>query len=227
MAAVESSLVLLPRPTTLVGATSFTTLPLDVSGFGSVQLQLWRGPTRGAGSPTIKFYFEESLDTETWALGPSTPVGYDPADETTGGDPTLAKPQLFSYAFRLRWFRLRIETTGTAPIFTCWAEGLLRDGGGGGSWTQGKAAPVIEAARAMGPPAMARGRGAPPGTPWSGWSDQSGPGGTGVGSGGTAPGTPGAQPSVDPSSPPTGRSAGTPSPDGNLNPFDNIKHGRG
>ncbi len=149
MSAVESAIVLLARPTTLIGATTFTTLPLDVSQFGSVQLQLWRGPIRTVAgltppdAPTIKFYLEESLDTETWALGPATPVGYDPADDSTGGDPTFAVPQLFAYAFRLRWFRIRVELTGSAPLVTCWAEGFLRDGGGGGSWTRGVVRPPV------------------------------------------------------------------------------------
>ena len=132
MSAVESTIVLLARPTTFVGAATWCTMPLDVSGFGSIQFQLWRGPIRGTG--TFKVYFEESLDALAWALGPATPVGYDPADSSTGGDPTFDNPQLFAYAFRLRWFRLRVVTTGSAPIVTCFAEGLLRDGGGGGAW---------------------------------------------------------------------------------------------
>lgn len=154
MAGVDSMILLLPRPTTLVGATTFTTEPLDVSEFGSAQLQLWRGPIAGSGSPTILFYFEESLDAETWALGPSTPVGYDPADAATGGDPSFAKPQLFAYAFQLRWFRLRIVVTGTAPIVSCWCEGFLRDGAGGGSWTPGRRTPVNRVSTPMRPPAL-------------------------------------------------------------------------
>jgi hypothetical protein len=174
MSAVESTIVFLARPTTLVGAISFVTMPLDTSRYGSVQMQLWRGPIRGGG--TFLCYFEESLDTLTWALGPSTPVGYDPADAATGGDPTFASPQLFSYAFRLRWFRLRIALTGSAPIVTCWAEGSLRDGGGG-PWN-----PPVAAARAvrtdlrpatpgptlapLAPPAAPEGRAAGGGEAW-------------------------------------------------------------
>jgi hypothetical protein len=152
MGAVDSMLILLPRPTTLIGADTFTTQPLDVSQFGSVQMQLWRGPIAGGGSPTILFYFEESLDAESWALGPATPVGYDPADADTGGDPTLAKPQLFSYAFQLRWFRVRIVLTGTAPVVSCWCEGFLRDGGGGGAWNSASRAPSM--AESLMPPSF-------------------------------------------------------------------------
>ena len=118
MAEVDAAIVFLPRFTTLVGASSFTSLPLDVSRFGSAQFQLWRGPLRGT-TPTFLAYLEESLDAENWVLGPSTPTGYDPATD----DPTLTRPKLFSYGFRLRWFRLRVEP---ASNVTCWAEGILR-----------------------------------------------------------------------------------------------------
>jgi hypothetical protein len=112
--AADSTIVLLPRYTTLCGATTFTTLPLDVSRFGSVQFQLWRGPQ---SSGTFKAHIEESLDAEKWAPGAGAPVGIDPGEN-------FAK--LFSYSFLLRWFRLRVVLTGTDPRVMCWAEGLLR-----------------------------------------------------------------------------------------------------
>jgi hypothetical protein len=142
MSAVDSTVVFLARPTTLVGAWDFMTVPLDVSRFGSVQLQVWRSPMTDPNAK-CRVFFEESLDCESWVLGPSTSAllpGYDPADPATGGDPTFASPQFFSYAFRLRWFRLRVRTEGSAPIVTCFAEGLLRDGGGGGAWNVPSAA---------------------------------------------------------------------------------------
>jgi hypothetical protein len=136
---VDAAIVFLPRWTTLVGASSFSSLPLDCTRFGSAQFQLWRGPLRGTDSPTFLAYLEESLDAQNWVLGPSTPTGYDPASD----DPTLVRPKLFSYGFRLRWFRVRVVLGGTDPVVTCWAEGLLRDGGGGGAWVQ--AAPPVAA----------------------------------------------------------------------------------
>jgi len=125
---VDASIVFLPRFTTLVGAPGsstifeFTTLPLDVSRHGGAQFQIWRGPISGG---TFTFFMEESLDAQKWVLGASTPEGVVlAADET----------KFCSYSFRLRWFRIRIQLTGAAwPIVTCWAEGLLR-GGGGGVW---------------------------------------------------------------------------------------------
>ena len=125
---VDASIVFLPRFTTLVGNANpsavfeFTTLPLDVSKHSGAQFQIWRGPMSGG---TFKFFLEESLDGEKWVLGASTPEGI----ELNADDAKFC-----SYAFRLRWFRIRIQLTGAAwPIVTCWAEGLLR-GGGGGVW---------------------------------------------------------------------------------------------
>lgn len=115
----ESAIVLLPRFTTLVGATTFTTAPLDVSSYGSLQVQVWRGAMRGT-SPTFTMYLEESLDCEQWVVGPAAPTAY-----VVGASPP-AEPKFFSYAFRLRWFRVRVVLGGTDPVATCWAEGLLR-----------------------------------------------------------------------------------------------------
>lgn len=115
----DSAVVFLPRFTTLCGSTSFTTAPLDVSAYGTVQMQVWRAEMRGT-SPTFTLYLEESLDCEHWVVGPSAPQPY-VIPSTPPKD-----PQFFSYAFRLRWFRLRVVLAGTNPIATCWAEGLLR-----------------------------------------------------------------------------------------------------
>ena len=128
MPAVDAALVFLPRFTTLVGASTFATAPLDVSRQGGAQFQVWRGPIRVAsGSGSLTLYVEESLDAQagSWALGPSTPQGI----------PILENQNHFlSYSFRLRWFRLRLALAGTDPMVSCWAEGLLR-GGDGGLWS--------------------------------------------------------------------------------------------
>lgn len=122
MESVEATIVFLPRFTTLVGPGTFRTLPLDVSKYSGAQFQLWVGPI-SAGSFTV--YLEESLDAENWVLGPSTPEGIALTSNQT---------RFFSYGFRLRWFRLKVVMTGGGgSLATCWAEGLLR-GGGGGVW---------------------------------------------------------------------------------------------
>lgn len=198
MSEVDAAIVFLPRFTTLAGASSFTTLPLDVSRFASAQFQLWRGPIRGnppqASHPFLA-YLEESLDAENWVLGPSTPTGFDPADD----DLTLTRPKLFSYGFRLRWFRIRIELSSTNPIVTCWAEGLLRDGGGGGAWVQ--SAPSALASTSTGSVVMR------PGTPLGAWS-------------GTSLGAAIRPPAAPPASPAPGRTAG--SQYGSANPLANL-----
>ena len=114
----DAALALLPKFSTLValdgGAMSFTSAPLDVSRHGSAQFQAWRGPMLGS-SPTFKVYLEESVDGETWTLPPGGTGGFDPGQGAV---------KSFSYAFRLRWFRLRVDFQG--QFVTCWAEGLLR-----------------------------------------------------------------------------------------------------
>lgn len=112
----RGTIAFLPRFTTLIGATSFTTMPIDATRLGSVQLQVWRGDLLGT-TPTFAVYIEESQDGEVWTQGPSVPAGYDPG---------AGEAQFFSYCFQLRWFRLRVDLGGTAPRVTCWAEGILR-----------------------------------------------------------------------------------------------------
>lgn len=118
MPAAESAIVLLPRFTTLAGE-SLVTEPLDVSQFASAQFQVWCGArisdAVAEDSVALTVFLEESLDCQAWTLGAGAPKGT-PIRWT--------KRKLFSYAFRLRWFRLRIEPT--YGIVTCWAEGILR-----------------------------------------------------------------------------------------------------
>lgn len=159
MPATDAGLVFLPRFTTLVGETTFTTAPLDVTGQAGTQFQVWRGPIRNTGgTPAFTLYIEESLDAESWALGPSTPQGFPILENAT---------QFFAYSFRLRWFRLRIYVSGTNPMVSCWAEGILR-GGDGGMWGMPAANPLSAAGAladaGMGPATTAPGRAAE--DPW-------------------------------------------------------------
>jgi hypothetical protein len=121
MPAIESSIVFLPRFTTLVGATEFSSLPLDVSRFGTAQFQVWQGGVRDTGGGALRQFdicFEESLDANDWVLGADAPTAF-PIEEN--------KTRFFSYSFRLRWFRVRVSLPGAhEPMVTCWAEGILR-----------------------------------------------------------------------------------------------------
>jgi hypothetical protein len=113
----QRTVTFMPRFTTLVGASSFSTTPLDVSTLESAKLQVWRGSMIGADIPRFAVYPEESHDGESWTQATGTPAGFDPGDGGT---------QFINYCFQLRWFRLRFELTGTDPMVTCWAEGSLQ-----------------------------------------------------------------------------------------------------
>ena len=114
----DAGLILFPKFTSLVATasnqTSFTTTPIDVSQYGSAQFQFWRGPIQGS-NPLFAVYLEESLDGDNWSSPSGGSGGYDPGENSS---------RLFSYAFRFRWFRVRVEFKG--EFVTCWAEGLLR-----------------------------------------------------------------------------------------------------
>jgi hypothetical protein len=154
METVDAAVVLYPRFTTLVGSVNpatlfdFPTAPLDVSRHSGIQFQLWTGSFSGGSA---RVFLEESLDGQTWVLGPGAASGVD----LLGND-----SRFFSYSFRLRWFRARMQLTGAAsPIVTCWAAGLLR-GGGSGVWAVERPTGGAVASRAAGavtPPAFGKG----------------------------------------------------------------------
>lgn len=123
MAGAESALVLIPRFTSFVGAGEFTSVPIDVSGVGSAQIELFRGPLLGEdASPaaTFRAYLEESIDGVVWQPD---------ADHERPHDPGAGKSMVLAQIFSLRWFRIRVkltDATANRPKVTCWAEGMLR-----------------------------------------------------------------------------------------------------
>lgn len=131
MSGIESYVVFFPRFTTLaagVGAVSFTSIPLDVSQFGGVQMEAWMGEVLPYGGTShFKIYLEESLDGTTWEDEMSTVYEFDQAHTYAG--------KFFSFGFRLRWFRVRLELTNI-NLVTTYVEGIMRAGGGGArEWT--------------------------------------------------------------------------------------------
>ena len=139
MSAVDAGVVLLPRFTALAGNHDFETTPMEVSRQGGIQLQVWRGPIRTTSGPgTLGILMQESLDGLTW----SQPG----ASGATAGSALLvpeSAPLFLSWTFRLRWWKVTFVLSGTNPLVTCWAEGLLR-GGGEGAWGGAAVAPAPE-----------------------------------------------------------------------------------
>ncbi len=107
MAGQAVPIVLIPRYTSYVGPSTFTTVPLEVTDYARACLTFFRGrcPTSFAA------VFEESHDAAAWtnALG-TTITTVDTSDQ-------------LSIPLTKRWFRVRINLS-TSPI-TCWASGLL------------------------------------------------------------------------------------------------------
>ena len=70
MAAGEKvPVVFLPRFTTLAGANTFITTPMDFLGFEKAELTFWRAayvPGNGVTASAISATFESSADLETW-----------------------------------------------------------------------------------------------------------------------------------------------------------------
>jgi len=108
-------LVMMPRYTTLAGASTFTTIAMDVTQYQTAILNVWRG--RLITSGTFACTCEESTDQDTWSdcAGTNT-VSYDPTQETEGQ---------VSATLKKRWFRLRIVLGGTDSQATLWAVGFL------------------------------------------------------------------------------------------------------
>lgn len=108
-------LVLLPRYTTFSGVNTFTTIAMDVTEYQSAIVNVWRGVLNGAGA-TVAFSFEESTDQVNWTT----------CTNGSGGDPGANSEAQYTPELKKRWFRIKIETTGTEPVIvTCWAVGFL------------------------------------------------------------------------------------------------------
>jgi hypothetical protein len=107
-------LVLLPRHTSYVGATTFTTIGMDVTEYQKAIVNVWRGPLTGS-SPTFAISFEESTDQDTWTT----------CTNGSGGDPGTNTEAQYTPDLKKRWFRVKVVLAGTSPAVTCWAIGFL------------------------------------------------------------------------------------------------------
>jgi hypothetical protein len=112
----QVQLVLLPRFSTYVGASTFYTIGMDVTEYQTASVNVWRGKLMGT-TPTVAFTFQESTDQVNWTTCAGTNVnGYDPGEETEGQS---------SVTFTKKWFRVKVVLGGTSPAGTCWAVGFL------------------------------------------------------------------------------------------------------
>jgi len=115
MAGEYVPLVLIPRFSAFTGATTFTTIAMDVSNYSNAIVNIWRGPLDGT-SVNVGFTLQESTDQYTWSdcAGTSWPV-----------DPTADMEAQYNGTLTKRWFRIKVLTSGTDPRLTCWAMGFL------------------------------------------------------------------------------------------------------
>jgi hypothetical protein len=106
-------LVLLPRYTTLSGASTFTTSPVRIDGYEEAQLFVWRGKMAATG--TFSFRFQESTDQQNWI-------------DLISGDPgSEAEATYTGYLTRL-WVRAKVVVGGDPavfPVVSCYAVGFL------------------------------------------------------------------------------------------------------
>jgi len=113
MAGTYVPLVLLPRYTTISGATTFTTIAMDVTDYEKAVVDFWR--SAGSNLATLTINFEESMDQVTWttcAGGAFTDPG---ANSQTQFVPQLTK----------RWFRITLAPTASNCVVTLWCIGFL------------------------------------------------------------------------------------------------------
>jgi hypothetical protein len=114
MAGELVALVLIPRYSTYIGDTVFTTIAMDVTEFTKAIVNVWRGPLLGS-APTYALSFEESTDQVTWTT----------CANGTGGDPGEDTEDQYTPDLKKRWFRAKLVLAGAGAAVTTWAIGFL------------------------------------------------------------------------------------------------------
>ena len=108
MAGETTRIMLLPRYSSLVGATNFETTPHTARAFSEVSLTRWRGAGNGVSGLSVAV--ELSADLRYWVQDNSWSLAAD--DETTHTSP-----------LNREWMRLVITLTGTDPAVPLWILG--------------------------------------------------------------------------------------------------------
>jgi hypothetical protein len=113
--------VLFGRFSTLAGASTFATLPVNVVEYETAMLHVWRGRIRATS--TFGFALEESNDGTVWTV-------------LASGDPGMEAEVLMTATLTKAYMRGKVILTDATdvPVATCYAFGDLvaRRGGAAG-----------------------------------------------------------------------------------------------
>jgi hypothetical protein len=101
--------ILLPRYTTLVGATDFITAPINVRPYATANISVWRGEILGTND-SFTLIVQESPDLTEWKTLESF--------STSAGDEDTE-----AVAFTMDWIRVKVTLTGSDPSVSCWCVG--------------------------------------------------------------------------------------------------------
>jgi len=108
--------VMFPRFTGLIGATTYNSLAIDVAAFSELKISIWRSPiVSNAGSGAFSASVVESIDRDSW----------EDAGSTQHVDPGTNFEQQYVFPLSRRWMRMQIVLGGTDPATTLWASGFL------------------------------------------------------------------------------------------------------
>ena len=109
-------MVLLPRYTTVYGASALYLAPFNVRRFAKVVLTAWAGRGIGTSAPAATIYVEQSADLDRWWTAGS--VNPNPSSEKTTEFDLLG----------FEWARVKVliePAVGQPPGTTVWAVGLF------------------------------------------------------------------------------------------------------
>ncbi|MCE9634861.1 MAG: hypothetical protein K8T90_04075 [Planctomycetes bacterium] len=109
-------IVFFPRFSTFAGAAGkYYTQPVDMLGFETASITVFRGMITGGGGPTVAFEFEQSTDLIEWeSMGP-------PFDPSSAGN--VPATQQVGLPIARRYVRLYVVLGGADPVITLFAIG--------------------------------------------------------------------------------------------------------
>lgn len=109
MAGEPTRMMLLPRYSSLVGATMFYTAPIAVRRFYRANFSIWRGAGNGVSALTVTPQVSE--DMRSWIVAISSPATWTIAADTE---------DYKELDVNCEWLRLAITPSGTDPCVPIW-----------------------------------------------------------------------------------------------------------